>query len=99
MVENWAESATTVKPQIRPTIRTPTVGSPNNNPSDSAQAAEIDIIRIVVFVRPQRSPRIPPIQQPIPPIPITAKVANAAAEPDGSPRSASAAPKKTTNQA
>ena len=41
IVENWAESATTEKPQIRPMIRTKTVGSPKNSPIERAQAPEI----------------------------------------------------------
>ena len=65
----------------------------------SAHSAESAIISAVVLVLPQRSPSRPPTQQPIPPIPITAKVASAAPLADPSPSAASEAPKKTANQA
>src|SRR5918992_1234015 len=78
MVENCAESATTVKPHTSPTTSSTHVGAPDKSPINTAQIPEIAIIKLVVFVLPHRSPSTPPAQQPSAPIPITANVAYAA---------------------
>src|SRR6266508_2120153 len=74
MAENCAESATTATPHTTPTPSTSHRDLPKVSPIASAQEPEMAMARAVVRVRPQRSPRTPPRQQPTAPAPITSKV-------------------------
>jgi hypothetical protein len=60
---------------------------------------DVAIASAVVRVRPHRSPRIPPAQQPSAPTAMTAKVAYAAGVPPEPPRAASWSEKNTRNHA
>src|SRR5262249_13988769 len=75
-VENCAESATTVKPQ---TSATTTAAQTGRRPMASAHVPEQAISAAVVSARPKRSLNIPPATHPSAQMPMTAKVASAAA--------------------
>src|SRR6266550_689211 len=94
MVENWAESATTVKPHTRPIASASHADHCATSPIATAHDPDATIIAAVVWGRPQRSPSNPPATQPNAPAPITAKVAYAAPAPGPC-----TARKKTTNHA
>src|SRR2546425_1196101 len=76
-VENCAESATTVTPQISSSGSSVHSGPPNTMPTVSAQLPDSTIAQLVTQVRPTRSPYFPPSQQPIAPTPTTTKVTRA----------------------
>ena len=73
MVENWAESATTVAPHTRATANSTGSGAWRRAPMTRAHEPEMAMADAVSFVRPHRSPRMPPTQQPSAPMPMTAK--------------------------
>src|SRR5882672_12452989 len=69
--ENWAESATTLAPQIAATIRSRIGFAPNSNPITRQQLPLIAIAHEVTIVRPTRSAIRPATTQPAAPQPIT----------------------------
>jgi len=64
-----------VAPHTRLTSSTNHADEPNSNPMSKQQLADTIIISAVVLVLPQRFPRMPPTQEPKPPMAITANVA------------------------
>src|SRR5882724_1003719 len=69
--ENWAESATTLAPQIAATIKRAIGFAPKNNPMTRQQLPLIAIATEVTIVRPIRSATRPATTQPTAPQPIT----------------------------
>jgi len=75
MAENWAESATTAKPQITKTGTTMNGESPNTSGVRSATVPETAIDVPAASVRPDLSAQSPKSHAPTPPIPMMKKVA------------------------
>src|SRR6266581_2547456 len=92
--ENCAESATTVTPHTSSRGQSTASDLPNSVPTESAHAPERAIATLVTSVRPQRSPYLPPSQQPSAPLPTTAKVINA-----GTPLAVESPPRRTLSLA
>src|SRR5258708_6745862 len=76
--ENCAESATTVMPHRSSSGISAASGAANSRPTASAQLPDTAIATLVTIERPQRSPYVPPSQQPNAPMPTTANVTSAA---------------------
>src|SRR5439155_22206306 len=99
MVENWAESATTLAPHTSPIASTRSGGPPNATPIPAEQRPEIASARALLLVRPQRSLRIPAIQLPAKPAPIAAEVpSEASARGSLRPRRSRLSEKNSRNQ-
>src|SRR5690242_15045331 len=71
--ENWAESATTLAPQIAATIKRAIGFAPKNNPMTRQQLPLVAIATEVTIVLPTRSAIRPAMTQPTAPQPITTK--------------------------
>ena len=91
--ENWAESATTVRPQPRLTSVTRIGSAPNRSPTAMADRPLPAIAAIVSVVRPSLSASAPATAQPIPPIRDDRKRGEAGAAPGRSNR-----PRRTTRR-
>src|SRR5258708_4967968 len=78
--ENWAESATTLAPQIAATISSRMGFAPNSRPMNRQQLPLIAIAADVTIVRPTRSAINPAMTQPAAPQPITRNEATSASE-------------------
>src|SRR5437899_5963065 len=76
-VENCAESATTLTPQISSSGMSTQSAPPNSMPTVSAQQPDNTMAQLVTHVRPRRSPYFPPSQLPSAPTPTTRKVTRA----------------------
>src|SRR5438876_11715770 len=70
-VENCAESATTLAPQIAATVKSSKGCAPKNNPIIKQQLPLIPMAHEVTIVRPARSATRPATTQPAAPLPIT----------------------------
>ncbi len=89
--ENWAESATTVRPQPRDTSVTTMGSAPNRSPTATADRPLPAIAAIVSVVRPSLSARAPATAQPIPPTATTAKAVRLALAGSSEPAAANEA--------
>src|ERR1700704_4840871 len=78
--ENWAESATTLAPQIAATIKSRIGFAPNSKPINRQQLPLIAIAHEVTTVRPTRSAIRPAMTQPIAAHPITRNEATSASD-------------------
>src|SRR3989442_6359754 len=76
-VENCAESATTLTPQISSSGSIAHTASPNRMPTVSAQLPDSTMAQLVTQVRPWRSAYFPPSQLPTAPTPTTTNVTRA----------------------
>src|SRR5712692_7674074 len=76
-VENCAESATTLTPQISSRGSNAHSVPPNSMPTVSAQLPDSTIAQLVTQVRPSRSAYFPPNQLPTAPTPMTTNVTRA----------------------
>src|SRR5258708_4432135 len=76
--ENWAESATTAKPQTRHRPTNTAGDPPYNRPTLRAQIPLTSNEPMVKVVRPKRSASLPASRLPRPPTPMTAKAARLA---------------------